>query len=136
MQCTVDHIALNVEETETMIAFYTAVLGLATERLEAFRAGEVPFPSLRLNPDTIIDLFPPKMWRRDKAGQPAGCVLNHFCLSMERTEWETLCKNLKAHRITIEDGPDPRWGAHGTGQSIYFRDPEGNLLEARYYGSK
>jgi catechol 2,3-dioxygenase-like lactoylglutathione lyase family enzyme len=29
--------------------------------------------------------------------------------------------------------PVPRWGAHGTGISNYFLDPEGNLFEAQYY---
>ena len=133
MRCMMDHIALNVEDVETMIDFYTTVLGLAPERLLAFREGEVAFPSLRLNPDTIVDLFPPEMWHHDAAGQPGRCGLNHFCFSMERSEWEALCQRLETDRITIKDGPDPRWGAHGIGRSIYFRDPEGNLLEARYY---
>jgi extradiol dioxygenase family protein len=40
---------------------------------------------------------------------------------------------LKAQSIEIEEGPAQRWGARGEGTSIYFRDPEGNQVEARYY---
>ncbi len=42
-------------------------------------------------------------------------------------------ERIKTNNVDIEEGPVPRWGAHGTGTSIYFRDPEGNLIEARYY---
>ena len=57
------HIVLNVNDDEQMIAFYTNVLMLAPERLEEYRAGDAPFPSVRLNSDTIMDLFPKKMWQ-------------------------------------------------------------------------
>ena len=62
MQCLMDHIVLNVEDEEKMIAFYSEVLELVPERLEEYRAGDVPFPSVRLNSDTIIDLFPKRIW--------------------------------------------------------------------------
>ncbi len=57
-----DHIVINVEDIEKMIGFYTEVLELAPARVEAFRHGQAPFPSVRLNSDTIIDLFPKAMW--------------------------------------------------------------------------
>ncbi len=133
MQCLMDHIVLNVEDDEKMIAFYSKVLTLAPERLEEYRAGEVPFPSVRLNSDTIIDLFPKQMWRRSSRAGEGRANLNHFCMALSKPTWDQLLRQLQANNVAIEEGPVPRWGAHGTGTSIYFRDPEGNLIEARYY---
>ena len=59
--------------------------------------------------------------------------LNHFCIAMSKEAWEDLAQRLSSYDVEIEDGPASRWGAHGVGASIYFRDPEGNLIEARYY---
>ena len=133
MQYTMDHIVLNMEDDDKMIAFYTIVLQLAPERLQEYRAGTVPFPSVRLNPDTIIDLFPKRMWQKNSPNGGGREHLNHFCLAMDKETWIELLERLKAKAIAIEEGPVPRWGAHGTGISFYFRDPEGNLIEARYY---
>ena len=133
MQCLMDHIVLNVEDEGKMIAFYSSVLELETERLEEYKEGKVPFPSVRLNSNTIIDLFPKKMWQASAAAGQGRDNLNHFCISLGREAWEGLFGRVKDNHIHIEEGPVPRWGAHGTGTSIYFRDPEGNLIEARYY---
>ena len=133
MQCLMDHIVLNVEDGEKMIAFYTEVMMFAAERLEEYRAGKVPFPSVRMNPETIIDLFPKKLWRKPAANAGGHTNLNHFCISLGKGTWEDLLARLQSNDIDIEEGPVLRWGAHGTGTSIYFRDPETNLIEARYY---
>jgi len=133
MQCLMDHIVLNVEDDEKMIGFYSDILMLATERLEDYRAGKVPFPSVRMNSETIIDLFPKKMRQKSSAPGKGRNNLNHFCISLSKKTWEGLLDRLNANNIDIEEGPVPRWGAHGTGTSIYFRDPEENLIEARYY---
>jgi catechol 2,3-dioxygenase-like lactoylglutathione lyase family enzyme len=133
MQCLMDHIVLNVEDDEKMIAFYSKVLMFAPERLEEYRARDVPFPSVRLNSDTIIDLFPKKMRQKSARAAQGRENLNHFCIALSKGTWEKLLERLQANKVTIEEGPVPRWGAHGTGTSIYFRDPEGNLIEARYY---
>jgi len=124
-----DHIVFNVEDMDRMLYFYSTVLGLPTERLEEYRSGKVPFPSLRINRDAIIDLFPKHMWQ----GKPGRENLNHFCLAMNKKSWEQLLERLAANDIPIEEGPVQRWGAHGTGTSIYFRDPENNLIEAKFY---
>jgi catechol 2,3-dioxygenase-like lactoylglutathione lyase family enzyme len=133
MQCLMDHIVLNVEDDEKMIAFYSNVLMFPTERLEQYRAGKVPFPSVRLNADTIIDLFPKKLWEKSIRAGSSRENLNHFCIAVSRKTWEDLLVRLQANSTPIEEGPVQRWGAHGTGTSVYFRDPEGNLIEARYY---
>ena len=53
-----DHIVLRVKDVDVSLRFYNEVLGLKTERVDQFKAGEVRFPSIRINDDTIIDLFP------------------------------------------------------------------------------
>jgi len=47
---------------------------------------------------------------------------------------QALLERLAANDIPVEEGPGQRWGAHGTGTSVYFRDPENNLIEAKFYG--
>lgn len=133
MQCFMDHIVLNMEDDDKMIGFYSKVLMLAPERLEEYRAGDVPFPSVRLNSDTIIDLFPKKMWQENALAGQGRENLNHFCIALSKETWENLFERLQANNVDIEEGPVQRWGAHGTGTSIYFRDPENNRIEARYY---
>jgi catechol 2,3-dioxygenase-like lactoylglutathione lyase family enzyme len=88
---------------------------------------------VRLSADTIIDLMPKEMWGRNGELGSGRENLNHFCLSATKGEWEDLRRRLAAEGTEIVDGPVPRWGAHGVGTSIYFRDPEGNMIEVRYY---
>ena len=133
MECLLDHIVLNVIDEEKMIVFYSKVLEFTPERLEEYRAGDVPFPSLRLNSDTIIDLFPKKMWEKSARNGQGRENLNHFCIALSEESWAKLLERLQVNNVDIEEGPVSRWGAHGTGTSIYFRDPEGNLIEARHY---
>jgi extradiol dioxygenase family protein len=133
MKCVMDHIVLNVEDVETMIAFYREILLLPTERLEEYRAGDVPFPSLRLNPDTIIDLFPKTLWSKNALLGQNRENLNHFCVAVAKSDWDTLINRLQEGKIAVERGPVTLWGACGMGTTIYFRDPETNLIEVRYY---
>ena len=133
MRCEMDHIVLNTENEEQMIKFYSKVLQLPSERLDEYRAGKVPFPSVRLNEHTIIDFFPKRMWGPSSVKGTGRKDLNHFCVSLEQAEWKRLVDRVTENGTTIDVGPVPRWGACGVGTSVYFSDPEGNTIEARYY---
>lgn len=128
-----DHIVLNVKDVEKIIAFYTDVVGLAPERVGEYRTGKAPFPSVRINKDTIIDLFPEPLSEGEISETRGRPNLNHLCLNLDKSEWDELRQRLDEHDVTIDVGPVERWGAHGNGISIYFRDPEQNVIEARHY---
>jgi catechol 2,3-dioxygenase-like lactoylglutathione lyase family enzyme len=116
-----DHIVLVVTDTERSLEWYTGLLGLAPDRDEEWRAGEVPFPSVRINAGCVIDLF---------AGERSGLNMDHVCLVVDRVDVEAVADD---DRFDVLDGPAPRWGARGDGLSVYVSDPDGNTVELRCY---
>lgn len=128
-----DHIVLNVDDIERSLKFYTEILGLEGERVGEFREGKVGFPSVRINPGTIIDLFPRKEPAGKGAGEKNNGNLNHFCLVVEAGDFAGAVEHLKANSIAIREGPVSRWGARGRATSVYFLDPDGNEIEIRAY---
>ena len=129
-----DHIVLNVGDIDRSLKFYTEVLELKPERLDDFRAGKVGFPSVRINADTVIDLFPVKAGRtrQDDAEKPAG-NLNHFCMVIGKEDFSGIGDYLRENGIRVREGPVSRWGARGRATSVYFLDPDGNEIEIRCY---
>lgn len=116
-----DHIVLNVTDVERSLAWYTGLLGLAPERVDEWRAGEVPFPSVRIDEGTIIDLF---------AIDRSGVNLDHLCLVVEPGDVGAIAAD---DRFDVRTGPVRRWGARGDGTSVYVSDPDGNTVELRSY---
>jgi catechol 2,3-dioxygenase-like lactoylglutathione lyase family enzyme len=117
----VDHVVLNVADVEKSLAFYQETLGLAPVRVDEWRRGEAPFPSVRVDDSFIIDLFP---------AAPSGVNLDHFCLVVESTDLEALAAS---GRFEVVNGPGRRFGARGDGLSLYVKDPDGNTVELRCY---
>ena len=128
-----DHIVLNVKDTERSLSFYTEVLGLKSERVEEFKSGKVGFPSVRINDGTIIDLFPAKETAPRSGGEKRSGNLNHFCLVVEAEDFAGITEYLAANKIAVREGPVSRWGARGRATSVYFLDPDGNEVEIRCY---
>ena len=127
-----DHIVLNVSDIHRSLDFYTRVLGLGGERVEQFKAGTVGFPSVRINGQTIIDLFPVKRVTPTH-GEKNNGNLNHFCLVVSSADFAAAIDCLRENQIAIREGPISRWGAQGQATSVYFLDPDGNEIEIRCY---
>jgi catechol 2,3-dioxygenase-like lactoylglutathione lyase family enzyme len=129
-----DHIVLNVRDIDRSLEFYINVLGLTPERLDEFKAGKVSFPSVRINPETIIDLFPiPKGKSVQKNEEKREANLNHFCMVIGQEDFAGIVVYLKEKEIAVREGPVSRWGARGRATSVYFLDPDGNEIELRCY---
>jgi len=127
-----DHIVLNVSDIHRSLDFYTRVLGLSGERVEEFKAGTVGFPSVRINEQTIIDLFPVKRVT-PMNGEKNNGNLNHFCLVVSAADFPAAIDCLRKNQIAIREGPISRWGAQGQATAVYFLDPDGNEIEIRCY---
>jgi catechol 2,3-dioxygenase-like lactoylglutathione lyase family enzyme len=117
-----DHIVLVVADVERSVAWYRDRLGLEVLRLDEWKAGRVPFPSVRVNQGTIIDIL---------AGARTGTNVDHLCLVVEPTDLDAVAS---AGEFDVVEGPVTRWGARGDGTSIYVHDPDGTVVELRHYG--
>ena len=120
-----DHLVLRVDDLDSALSFYTEALGLEPLRVDEFRRGEVPFPSVRISADSLIDLVP-------KARMPGSNNVDHFCLVVEG-DLDGLASELQARGVEVMGESGRRWGAHGWGNSIYVSDPEGNTIELKSY---
>jgi catechol 2,3-dioxygenase-like lactoylglutathione lyase family enzyme len=122
-----DHIVLVARDVEVTLAWYQRHLGLEPERLEAWRAGQVPFPSVRVTGQTIIDIV---------AGEPGGPTgahgpghLAHVCFVVEEGGLE----QVRADPALVIEEEGVRFGAQGNARSVYLRDPDGLVVELRVY---
>ncbi len=118
-----DHVVLNVGDVERALVFYCDELGLAPERVDEWRRGDVSFPSVRVDAHTILDLL---------AVPRTGENADHLCLVVEPVDLDAV---KASGRFEVVDGPATRFGARGDGTSLYVKDPDGNTIELRHYGS-
>lgn len=130
MSVSLDHVVLEVEDPVRSLAFYGEALGLPPVRLEEFTRAEAPFPSLRIDAGTILDLFPRRMWRGATPVNP-----NHLCLAYDRASAAAIERRLKRAGVPITQRSARNFGARGYARSIYFADPDGVTLEVRWYAT-
>ncbi|KAL6033333.1 hypothetical protein STEG23_009975 [Scotinomys teguina] len=119
-----DHIVMTVKNIEDTTMFYSKVLGLEVTTFKGDRKA-LCFGDQKFNLHEAGKEFDPK------AAHPVPGSLD-VCLITE-VPLEEVTKRLKAFNVPIEEGPVSRTGAKGPIMSIYFRDPDRNLIEVSNY---
>jgi len=124
-----DHVVLRVRDLAKSLAFYTGVLGGVVER----QSDALGLHQVRLG-RSLVDLVPVDGPLGKLGGPPAGAQarnLDHFCVRIEPFAGAELRAHLAAHGVETLGEPAPRYGADGTGPSLYVKDPDGNTVELK-----
>ena len=114
----IDHVVLRVRDLAAMVRFYEQALGFRVERtidrlnLVQMRAGA-----------SMLDLV-----QRERP--EAGGNMDHLCFRIAPFDRDAISSHLSPLGIEIGEAVE-RYGAEGTGLSVYFDDPEGNQIELK-----
>jgi catechol 2,3-dioxygenase-like lactoylglutathione lyase family enzyme len=120
----IDHIVLTAFDLERTLDFYSRVLGMEPITFAGGRRG-LAFGRQKINLHQAGKEFEPK------ALKPVPGALD-LCFITE-TPLEEVIATLKAEGVALAAGPVPKTGALGPMSSVYFRDPDGNLIEVSNY---
>jgi len=124
-----DHIVLTVEDIEATCDFYSRVLGMKVERFVPPAGGRervaLHFGLNKINLHKRGSEFKPHA-RAPNSGTGDFCMITSMPIAQAAA-------HAKSCGVIIEEGPVKRTGAKGSITSIYFRDPDGNLLELSNY---
>jgi len=116
----IDHVVLTVRDIERTLSFYQRALGMSpVEFGEGRRA--LSFGEQKLNLHQAGREFEPK------AAHPTPGAID-LCLLTD-TPLDEVVRHLARAGVTIEVGPVAKTGARHSLRSVYFRDPDGNLIE-------
>ncbi len=117
---TLDHVVIHVTDWDRSTAFYRDVMG--AEVVPRGAGVAFRFGAQQLN------CHGPGVEAAPLARVPVPPGGTDLCFAWKGTV-EAAQAHLEAHGVTVELGPVPRNGARGPGTSLYFRDPDGSLLE-------
>ena len=120
----IDHLVLTVFDIERTLDFYSRVLGMEPVTFAGGRRG-LAFGRQKLNLHQAGREFEPKALR-PAPGAIDLCFITTGAL-------EDVMAQLREHGVAIIEGPVDKTGALGPMKSVYFRDPDGNLIEVSRY---
>lgn len=119
-----DHFVLTVRDVEASCDFYEKVLGMSREVFDLGRIA-LHYGRQKIN----IHPYPSPIEPKAAVPSPGSADLCFVAV----TPMEEVIAHLTARNVPIEDGPVARSGAVGPMTSVYFRDPDGNLIEVSNY---
>jgi catechol 2,3-dioxygenase-like lactoylglutathione lyase family enzyme len=121
-----DHVVLRVKNVNQVSKFYQDVLDASVEReldigLRQLRVGSL-----------LIDLIAldSELGRKGGLAPTGGKNLDHFCIRVEPFDRKAIKKRLDKFGVVCSDVRE-LYGADGYGPSVYFHDPEGNMIEIK-----
>jgi glyoxylase I family protein len=115
---SLDHVVVNVADMERALAFYVGVLGCTEERrpidrLVQLRAGASMIDLMLTDPD-----------------EPGAPNMDHFAIAIAPFDEAAIREHLESHGIKPGKVAQ-RYGAEGSGPSMYIHDPDGNMVELK-----
>jgi catechol 2,3-dioxygenase-like lactoylglutathione lyase family enzyme len=116
-----DHVVVRCRDQSASLDFYTRVLGLVEER----RLDVIGLIQLRAG-ESMVDLVP-----ADPPPTDSGRNVDHFCLGVDVADMSAMVDYLRAAGVVILGEPMDRYGARGSGPSVYVLDPDGNIVELK-----
>jgi catechol 2,3-dioxygenase-like lactoylglutathione lyase family enzyme len=122
----IDHFVLTVRDVEATCRFYEDVLGMTTVTFGGNRRA-IAFGNQKINLHQAGREFEPKA-ARPTAGS------GDFCL-IASTPLAAVIAHLESRGVPIIEGPVAKTGATGAMMSVYFRDPDDNLVEISNYNA-
>ena len=116
----IDHIVLTVKDIDATCAFYDRVLGMSITTFGGGRSA-LSFGAQKINLHQYGCEFDPKA-KKPTPGSADLCFITSMPVS-------DVVEHLRACGVELLEGPVQRTGAAGPIMSVYFRDPDGNLIE-------
>jgi catechol 2,3-dioxygenase-like lactoylglutathione lyase family enzyme len=121
---SLDHLVLTVKNIEETCKFYSTVMGMEVQIFGEGRKS-LHFGTQKINLHQIGNEFDPKA-NLPTPGSADLCFITD-------TPIVKVLQELDNHHISISEGPVVRTGAAGKIHSVYFRDPDMNLIEVSNY---
>ena len=120
----IDHVVIYATDIDRTIDFYTSVLGM-THVVFDDGCHALQFGQHKINVHDAAAPFQPHAERPDAGGFDA-CLLTDMAIT-------DVLAHLGAHHVDVIEGPCIQTGALGPMVSVYFHDPDGNLIEIANY---
>ena len=118
-----DHLVLTVKDIEVTCKFYSSILGMQVVDFHGRKA--LKFGDHKFNLHEVGHEIDPK------AGRPTPGSADFCLITADRIE--LVLEHLSRAAVHIIEGPVQRSGALGPIRSVYFRDPDLNLIEVSTY---
>ena len=114
----IDHVVLRCRDLPAMVGFYEKALGFHVER----KLDRISLVQMRAGA-SLLDLI--------AAERPHDAAnMDHLCFRIEPFDRDAIVTRLAPFGISVGETVE-RYGAEGTGPSVYFHDPEGNQIELK-----